>query len=164
MELYHGSNQIITQPDLLKGRKLLDFGRGFYLSEEQKQAGNRAKLAILFFQGGQPTINVFVWDSENSADLNVLHFPSANIEWLDFVLANRNGKISENKYDVVVGPTANDKTILTIDQYMAGTFDHLPNQKELVIQLFQPEKLATQYLFVTEKSLKNLHFINSYTL
>ena len=44
MKLYHGSNQIIRQPNLLKGRKFLDFGSGFYLSDEKKQAENSPKI------------------------------------------------------------------------------------------------------------------------
>jgi hypothetical protein len=164
MKLYHGSNQIIKKPDLSKGRKFLDFGSGFYLSDEKSQAENRAKSAVLFFEEGQPTVNFFEWEQEKTADLKLLHFPTANIEWLDFVLANRKGEMSENKYDIIIGATANDKVILVIDQYMAGQFDHLPNPKEIVIQLFQPEKLATQYLFATEKSLEYLHFTESYTI
>jgi len=164
MKLYHGSNQIIRKPDLSKGRKLLDFGIGFYLSDQRSQAESRAKSAVLFFEEGQPTVNVFEWKKEQMTDLNIQHFPTANIEWLDFVLANRNGESSENKYDIVIGATANDKVILVIDQYMTGQFDHLPNPKEFVIQLFQPEKLATQYLFSTEKSLQFLYFTDSYTI
>jgi hypothetical protein len=164
MKLYHGSNHIIRKPDLLKGRKFLDFGSGFYLSDNRNQAENRAKSAVLFFEEGQPTVNVFEWKKEQITDLNILYFPTANIEWLDFVLANRKGEVSENKYDIVIGATANDKVILVIDQYMAGQFDHLPNPKEFVIQLFQPEKLATQYLFSTAKSLQYLHFTDSYTI
>jgi hypothetical protein len=163
-KLYHGSNQIIKNPDLLRGRKFLDFGSGFYLSDEKNKAENRAKSSVLFFEDGYPTVNIFDWEKEKIFDLNILHFPTTNIEWLDFVLANRKGEISENKYDMVIGATANDKVILVIDQYMSGQFDHLPNPKELVIQLFQPEKLATQYLFATAKSLKYLHFTESYTI
>ena len=98
MKLYHGSNQIIRKPDLLKGRKFLDFGSGFYLSDERSQAENRAKSAVLFFEEGQPSVSVFEWKKEQISDLNILHFPTANIEWLDFVLANRIGKVSEYEY------------------------------------------------------------------
>jgi len=164
MKLYHGSNQIIRQPNLLKGRKFLDFGSGFYLSDEKSHAENRAKSSVLFFEEGAPTVNVFEWIKDTAVDLNMLHFPIANIEWLNFVLANRQGNVSENQYDIVIGPTADDKTILVIDQYMSGMFDNLENPKEFVIQLFQPQKLATQYLFATEKSLKYIHFTDSYTL
>jgi hypothetical protein len=164
MKLYHGSNQIIKQPDLSKGRRFLDFGSGFYLSGEKSQAENRAKSAVAFLEEGLPIVNIFDWEKEKTINLNVLHFPTTHIEWLDFVFANRKGDISEIQYDMVVGPTANDKTILVINQYMAGMFDNLANPKEMVIQLFQPQKLATQYLFATEESLNYLHFTESYTL
>jgi len=48
MKLYHGSNQIIRHPDLLKGRKFLDFGNGFYLSDEKKQAENTERIENAF--------------------------------------------------------------------------------------------------------------------
>jgi len=164
MKLYHGSNQIIRQPNLLKGRKFLDFGSGFYLSDEKKQAENRAKSTVLLFEDGAPTVNVFEWKKDMDTGLTILHFPTANIEWLDFVLANRQGDMFVKQYDIVIGPTADDQIILVVEQYLAGVFDHLENPKATVIQLFQPQKLATQYLFATEKSLQYIHFTDSYTL
>jgi len=164
MQLYHGSNKIIEIPDLSKSRKFLDFGSGFYVSVGVKQAENRAKSAKLFFQSGNPTINIFEFDDSASAnELSILKFQSADIAWLDFVSANRNGKQAE-KHDIIIGPTANDKTILTIDQYMQGMYDHIEKSKEFVIKLLQPEKLETQYLFATEKSLKYLSFSEAYGL
>ena len=164
MKLYHGSNQIIKTPDLNKSRKFLDFGSGFYLSIGLKQAENRAKSSKLFFQSGKPTINIYeFYDSISLNELSVLKFQCADILWLDFVCANRNGKSLE-KHDIIIGPTANDKTILTIDQYMQGMYNHIEDSKEFVIKLLQPEKLETQYLFATEKSLKYLSFSEAYEL
>ena len=162
MKLYHGSNQIINNPDLSKGRKFLDFGSGFYLSAERKQAENRALSAKLFFECGQPVVNIFEYN-DSANDLKILHFKSADIAWLDFVLANRNGD-PVAQYDIVIGPTANDKTILVIDQYMQGMFDNLENPKEFVIRLFQPEKLDIQYLFATGNALKHLVFVEAFEL
>jgi len=162
MNLYHGSNQTIKNPDLSKGRKFLDFGCGFYLSVGRKQAENRAKSARLFFECGVPTLNIFDFN-DSSSSLKKLQFKTADIAWLDFVLANRKGEQTE-QYDIVIGPTANDQTILTIDQYMQGMFDHLENPKETVIRLFQPEKLDTQYLFATENALKHLTFVEAIEL
>ena len=162
MQLYHGSNQVIQVPDLGKGRKFLDFGCGFYLSVSKRQAENRAQSARLFFESGIPTVNVF--DFDDSADnLKILRFESADIAWLDFVLANRKGE-SVAGYDIIIGPTANDKTILTIDQYLQGMFDHLENPKQLVIQLLQPENLETQYLFATQNALAHLTLTGTYEL
>lgn len=162
MKLYHGSNQVIKSPDLNKSRKFLDFGSGFYLSVSQQQAKNRAISAELFFECGIPTVNVFDFN-DSASNLNILKFESADSAWLDFVLANRMGTQTE-QYDIVIGPTANDNTILTIDQYMQGMFDHLENPKETVIKLFQPEKLDTQYLFATENALRNLTFVEALEL
>ncbi len=162
MKLYHGSNQVIKNPDLSKGRDFLDFGKGFYLSISKKQAENRAKSAKVFFNCGSPIVNIFDFN-DSASDLKILQFKKADIAWLDFVLANRLGEQTE-QYDIVIGPTANDNTILTIDQYMEGMFNHLENPKEFVIQLFQPEKLDTQYLFATENALKHLVFIEALEL
>lgn len=162
MVLYHGSNQIIKVPNLNKSRNFLDFGSGFYLSAGKKQAENRAKSSKLFFDAGSPTINIYEFD-ETIVNLSILKFQSADISWLDFVIANRKGE-SSSQYDIVTGPTANDKTILTIDQYMQGMYDNLDNPKEIVIQLLQPEKLEIQYLFATEKAISNLSFMEAYEL
>ena len=162
MKLYHGSNQVIKVPDLGKSRKFLDFGSGFYLSVSIKQAENRAKSAKLFFESGIPTVNVFDFD-DSADDLQILRFETADIAWLDFVLANRKGE-PVAQYDIIIGPTANDKTILTIDQYLQGMFDHLENPKQLVIQLLQPENLETQYLFASKNALVRLIYSESYEL
>ena len=34
MKLYHGSNQLVTQIDLLKSKDFKDFGRGFYMTRD----------------------------------------------------------------------------------------------------------------------------------
>ena len=162
MVLYHGSNQIIKTPVLTKSRKFLDFGCGFYLSAGKKQAENRAQSAKSFFESGTPTVNIFDFD-DSASDLKILQFKGADIAWLDFIMANRKGE-PVAQYDIVTGPTANDKTILTIDQYMQGMFDHLEEPKKLVIQLLQPEKLETQYLFGTENALERLAFTEAYEL
>lgn len=38
MKLYHGSDVLVSQPDLMKGKPFKDFGRGFYLSDTFEQA------------------------------------------------------------------------------------------------------------------------------
>ncbi|MCL2813467.1 MAG: DUF3990 domain-containing protein [Oscillospiraceae bacterium] len=38
MILYHGSNVIVDKPQLIKQIRFLDFGPGFYTTENQTQA------------------------------------------------------------------------------------------------------------------------------
>ena len=50
MILYHGSNVEIRQIDLNKSARGQDFGTGFYLSEDEKQAEEMAKNARRFYK------------------------------------------------------------------------------------------------------------------
>ena len=43
MILYHGSNTTIDKIDLKKSKPNKDFGKGFYLSEDEEQAIEMAK-------------------------------------------------------------------------------------------------------------------------
>ena len=44
MKLYHGSNILISHPDLTKGKPYKDFGRGFYTTRLKSQAQKWANL------------------------------------------------------------------------------------------------------------------------
>ena len=46
MKLYHGTNRDFDQIDLLKSKPNKDFGRGFYLSADYKQALNMAQVKV----------------------------------------------------------------------------------------------------------------------
>ena len=61
MILYHGSNIEIDVIDFNKSKPGKDFGCGFYLSADEKQAHEMAvKKALLF--GGTPTVTSFEFD------------------------------------------------------------------------------------------------------
>ena len=82
-------------------------------------------------------------------------FPTANADWLDFVVQNRKGQIVSS-YDLVVGPVANDSTLPVIDDYMDGKYD-----KEEAVKRLMPQKLTDQYAFLTEKAIQFLRFEGS---
>ena len=46
MILYHGSNQQVIIPDLLRSRPGKDFGQAFYLSEDRNQAEEMADFKV----------------------------------------------------------------------------------------------------------------------
>ena len=56
MILYHGSNIEVKHPQIIRSRKLLDFGAGFYLTSDYGQAkkwavrttGRREKAVLQF--------------------------------------------------------------------------------------------------------------------
>lgn len=83
--------------------------------------------------------------------IKILCFESANREWLNFVAENRKRIYVGDKYDMVIGPVANDNTMPVIIDYMQGNIS-----EETALLLLMPQKLSDQYAFLTAKGLKLL--------
>ncbi len=128
MLLYHGSNTDIKVIDLALCRPYKDFGRGFYLTVIKEQAEKMA-VRVARIYGGLPVLNVYEIDDffADSKDLNIKNFGiQTSKEWAEFVMNNRNRKFDDftnpkcnldNKYDVVIGPIANDDMAVLFRQY-----------------------------------------------
>lgn len=73
MKLYHGSNIEIEKIDLYKSKPCKDFGRRFYLSDNQIQAEELARFRALTV-GGNPAITIFEFDESllENGDLKYL--------------------------------------------------------------------------------------------
>ena len=54
------------------------------------------------------------------SECKVLNFDEYNIEWLEFVVACRNGEDVWRQYDMIMGGVANDKVIDTVEDYKNG--------------------------------------------
>ncbi len=162
MKLFHGSNMEIDTVDLSKCMPNKDFGCGFYttLLEEQawRMAQRRTRIA-----GGVPTVTVYEVP-DNLVEIDELlcrvFEDKPTIEWAIFIRNNRDRKFTDYKslecnldckYDVVVGPVADDTVGLLIRQFSRGTID-----AEYMKREFDFGKLTNQYTFHTEKALKYL--------
>lgn len=162
MKLYHGSNMEIGDVDLSKCMPNKDFGCGFYTTflEEQawRMAERRARIA-----GGLPVVMVYEVPDDllEKDDLNCRIFgDKPTVEWAVFIRNNRDrnftdyGSLECNldcKYDVVVGPVANDTVGLLIRQFSRGTIDAEYLRKE-----FDFGKFTNQYTFHTRRALQYL--------
>jgi hypothetical protein len=157
LALFHGSNQIVKKPIITNRFKTLDFGEGFYTTTNQEQAENFAlKVPERRKFVGTPTVNCYEFNA-NLDEFKVLKFDAPNEEWLDFVVSRRRNEVLEQKYDLIIGPVANDDVFATILLYERGIAD-----KETTIKNFKIKPLYTQYLFCSELILEKLIFVNSY--
>jgi hypothetical protein len=154
--LYHGSNIAIKEPQVIKSKRLLDFGTGFYLTSDFEQAEKWAIRTTNRREEGIPTISVFQIADCELKTLNVLRFETANKDWLKYISANRTGTLAEDSYDVVIGPVANDQAIRTINNYLKAYLT-----EDIALQLLLPQNLKDQYSFKTEKSLSLLQFVEA---
>ena len=59
MILYHGSNIEVQNPRIMETKRLLDFGRGFYLTSDFEQAKKWAVRTTNRREEGEALISVF---------------------------------------------------------------------------------------------------------
>ena len=151
--LFHGTISLITAIDISKGRIRKDFGQGFYMAttpaqaigmmhKKRREAERRSRGALppdcderLYRVTLKPTI---------AEELRVKVFESADMEWLDFVLAGRAGM--RHGYDIVAGPTADDDTAAALQLYTRGLFGPVGSvrAKETLLMSLEPENLGVQ--------------------
>ncbi len=161
MILYHGSNVKIETVDLNKCRPYKDFGQGFYCTTIEKQAEYMAERVVKR-QGGSKQVNIFEFDETifNDKNLKIKKFDNPSKEWAEFILNNRNRNFKDinsekcnfdNKYDLVIGPVANDDIIILFRTFVDGLIDIDTLIKELTYK-----ELTDQYSFHTKEALKYL--------
>ncbi len=162
MKLYHGSNVEIDVVDLSRCMPYKDFGRGFYTTVLEDQAWRMAERRARL-EGGTPVVTVYEVpdDLTEKQDLSCRIFADKpTVEWAVFVKNNRDRRFediaspecnTDNKYDLVVGPVANDTVGLLIRQFSRGTIDAEYLRKE-----FDFGTLTNQYTFHTEKAISYL--------
>ena len=152
MILYHGSNTEIDKIDLDKCRPYKDFGKGFYLTTIEEQAEKMAKRVARIY-GGNPIVNKYEFDIEavKASGLKIRTFDKPSKEWALFVINNRNQQFDsksdednnrDNRYDIVIGPIANDDLALLFRQFSTGLID-----VDTLVKNMEYKKLTDQYSF-----------------
>lgn len=150
MVIYHGSNSIIAKPLIQTTGFYKDFGYGFYCTLIEKQAERWAS-------NKRPQHIVNVYQYTESPALRSLHFKSMTEEWLNFIVACRQG--TPHTYDIVEGPMADDTIWDYIEDYIAGSIT-----REAFWVLAKFKHPTHQIVFCTDQSLQSLHFKSSYEL
>lgn len=120
MKVYHGSTTIVKSPLVGVGRRNLDFGKGFYVTDLQDQAVSWASRPI---NAGKPQVlNVYELDmgAIKQSGFRYKHFKAYDAEWLEFVVASRRGESVWKLFDIIEGGIANDRVFNTIELYSQG--------------------------------------------
>lgn len=120
MRVYHGGTEVVERPMASAGRRLLDFGQGFYVTDIQSQAETWAKR-MQGIREEPGIVNVYELDIEKVKEtFRYFRFEHYDNDWLQFIVANRVGRKDVARYDVVEGGVANDRVIDTVEAYMAN--------------------------------------------
>ena len=150
---FHGSYEIIESPDLDHSRSDIDFGKGFYLTQDdflaKKWACKKRRISE------NSVVNAYSLDMDG---LDVFEF-DLDKEWLDFVVANRNEYDYDKKYDqydVLIGAIANDKLFDIIDLYDQGVI-----APENAIRIMNNMDYGRQIAIKSERAIRKLEFRHS---
>lgn len=155
MKVYHGSDVEVKNVDLAHSQMYKDFGPGFYVSVDKKQARHFAK-----YKADRPAskthkaiVSVFDFDERALTDgsLRVKKFEGYSTEWVDFIHEYRH--TSETDYDLIIGPIANDDVRTQYARYDMGEIT-----KEELLESLKYKRVTFQYCF---KTIKAVSFLKS---
>ena len=121
MIVYHGSFLGVPAPLTGVGRRELDFGPGFYVTNLREQAERWARRVCVIRAMDTPTLSAYEFDEAKlPTDVRRLRLEHYDQAWLDFIVSSRRGEQPWKDYDIIEGGVANDQVIDTVEDYYAG--------------------------------------------
>lgn len=161
MILYHGSIRDFKEIDVNKGKGYKDFGRGFYTTAIKSHAESLALRNLEIEKNRNISIGIsnsyiaYRYNFNFNADysnIKVKIFTKADLEWIKFIVFNRRNRYTMHNYDIVIGPTADARTVDIIDNYR----DSLNTDSDYydLLRDLKPEVLPKQYFFASSRAVR----------
>lgn len=168
--VYHGTAQPFENIDVTKGRDKKDFGKGFYMAVSKQQAIGMMHKKYREIKARRPNLDQSqfaekLYELEINTDyvrtLNIKEFKTADAEWLDFILLCREKGGIPHNYDLIIGPTADDDTMLCLNSYWRGFYGDVGSAeaKKKLLGYLEPENLGIQY-YVGKQQVADKLIIN----
>lgn len=150
LKLYHGSNVVVTKPEVRVVGYTKDFGYGFYCTNDLRQAFTWAKRKARRYD--VPVVSLYNVNPVKFSELSYLRFTMYDESWLDFIANCRAGVAHD--YDIVEGPMADDDVWDYVDTYLSGNMS-----KEAFLALCKFKHPTHQVCFCTDIALDLLQFV-----
>lgn len=148
VNVYHGSDSIVKEPEIRISKYTKDFYWGFYCTLIQKQAEKWAMR-----NRRSKVVNIYTLS--NIKGLRYKQFREMDEKWLEFIVNCRNG--GSHDYDIVEGPMADDTIYNYINDYIDGIIS-----KAAFWELVKFKHPTHQISFHSARSLQCLNFERSY--
>lgn len=168
MKLYHGSEVIVSKPQLRLGKLNNDFGRGFYCMQDIEKAKEWAcknnKAGI---------VNIYELSTSKLKVLDLTKDEYNVLNWISILLKNRtfnidnpialrakeflikNYSIDTNDFDVVIGWRADDSYFSYAQSFIENSLS-----LESLTKAMELGNLGKQIVLVSDKAFKNLKYLN----
>ncbi len=169
MIVYHGSDHIIECPKYELGIPTNDFGKGFYMTEDEDLA---KEYAVRFGKNGY--LNKYDLDISDLKLINLMKGKYTVLNWLALILQNRemsmkspigvaakkyivdNFEVGTKGYDVVISYRAEDSYFDFIEKFLENSISLKELNKALKFG-----KLKTQFVLTSKKAVESLKFEGS---
>jgi len=162
--VYHGTTSLISKIDVSLGKPYKDFGRGFYVTKTKNHASSLAlrnkRIEIERF-GRRCEAYIYTYEIDMTVLLSgfsIKEFHDADFEWLQFVISNRKVHNRLHNYDDVIGPTANDDTMVVINAYLDALYGEIGEEDALktLLNNIMADKLPVQIYFSNNEAAEML--------
>lgn len=130
MKLYHGSNMRVEKPDLQRSKPFKDFGQGFYLSDNYKQAEDLAIVKVEQMRRGEAIVNEFDFDESmlSSGELSVKIFDDYSEE----CFRNRKSPSKTQSFMTRLNPEQikimKDELTVELADWLMSTYGYSPSE------------------------------------
>ncbi len=157
MIIYHGSTELVENPEIRETETFLDFGAGFYTTTSYEQAERWTHIKMRRQNSSVGYVSIYEFDFDPALlQTAVERFDTADMRWLQFVVGNRRGEAMTAGVDMHIGPVADDNAYRSIRLFETGVLD-----AEETVKRLKTELLHDQWTFHTNKMLSFLKFIDS---
>jgi len=168
--LYHGSEFIIRKPEYSKGNGMNDYGLGFYCCSNKVLAKEWAAK-----RNGHGYINRYEIRDDRLKILDLTKSPYDNVlYWIALLMHNRELSsdlkdncpreldyledkylIDVNAFDVIIGYRADDSYFRFPEAFVRSEIT-----LESLNKIFRAGNLGKQYVLVSERAFKLIHFLD----
>ena len=155
-KIYHGSLEVVRNPEIRQPNRSLDYGMGFYATTSYEQAEKWVRRRMDDSKVSVGYVSVYELDDDAIKQLDALLFEKPDEEWVNFVMKNRTERGFTHNHDIVYGPVADDSVYTQFMLYEGGIIS-----MTTLIQELKTYKLVDQYLFHTERALEAIRFVES---
>ena len=171
MRLYHGTQAAVVEPEFGLGQERHDFGKGFYLTDDEELA---KEWAVYRPKSKDGWIHAFDLDTEG---LRTLDFREKSVfAWVAELMKHRDadesvayrrrapqfiekfGVQDAGDYDAMVGWRANASYFYIVKAFVRGEVD-----ADCLADLLKLGGFGIQYVIKTEKAYSQLHEVTGFS-
>lgn len=160
--LFHGSKNGLDNISIDGARKNCDFGQGFYLGETYDQALSfvceHIQSSVYSFTCDFKSLKVLEFDCSLDWMLAICYYRGTLSDYCDALIVKEIIKKVEEA-DVVIAPIADNRMFYIMTLFAQGEIN-----ANVALHSLSASKLGKQYIFKTEKSLKQIVPIEKYYL